>query len=182
MKNQEPRFGQLHVAILGFPSCRQCFEDVDHNYGFLHRLDVPSSGLILLARSYEAFYDLQLQLYSGWMVREYTVLCHGSLCLTRNWLDFRLFYQGSAPTKAGGRGEKSVSRLSVESLYFDASGASLTLTLWRIETGRRHQIRSQAAHVGHCTVRDRTWICSEDDDVLQSLGEFPKPEESIANP
>eukprot|EP00435_Cladocopium_sp_Y103_P053406 s256_g17.t1 len=58
--------------------------DVEHNYGFLHRLDVPSSGLILLARSYEAFYDLQLQLYSGLMVREYTVLCHGCLmCGTR---------------------------------------------------------------------------------------------------
>ena len=29
-------------------------QDREHNYGFLHRLDVPSSGLILLARSYEA--------------------------------------------------------------------------------------------------------------------------------
>eukprot|EP00438_Fugacium_kawagutii_P031314 Skav215338 [mRNA] locus=scaffold1391:212065:214773:- [translate_table: standard] len=130
-------------------------QDVGHNFGFLHRLDVPSSGLILLARSYEAFYDLQLQLCSGLMLRDYTVLCHGFV--TRNWLDFRLFYQGSGPSRAG-RGKVSFSRLSIES-RFEVAG--LTLTLWRIETGRRHQIRSQAAHVGHCTVRDRVYSSSE---------------------
>ena len=126
-------------------------QDVEHNYGFLHRLDVPSSGLILLARNYEAFYDLQLQLYSGLMLRDYTVLCHG--VLRRFFLTTRLFYQQSAPSKAGGRGKISFCHLSAEAVYF--ASALLTLTHWRIATGRRHQIRSQAAHVGHCTVRDR---------------------------
>ena len=55
------------------------FYDVQHNFGFLHRLDVPSSGLILVAKTYEAFYDMQVQLHAGEMHRDYTVLCHGRL-------------------------------------------------------------------------------------------------------
>ena len=35
------------------------FRDPTHQRGFLHRLDVPSSGLVLVAKSFEAFYDLQ---------------------------------------------------------------------------------------------------------------------------
>lgn len=31
-------------------------------HGFLHRIDVPCSGLVLLAKTYEAFYATQLQL------------------------------------------------------------------------------------------------------------------------
>ena len=34
-------------------------DDVQHHHGFLHRLDVPSSGLILVAKTYSAYYDLQ---------------------------------------------------------------------------------------------------------------------------
>lgn len=30
--------------------------------GFLHRLDVPSSGLILAAKSFRSYYDLQAHL------------------------------------------------------------------------------------------------------------------------
>lgn len=29
------------------------------NWGFLHRLDVPNSGLLLVAKSYRAYYELQ---------------------------------------------------------------------------------------------------------------------------
>lgn len=32
--------------------------DVSHSYGFLHRLDTPSSGLILTAKTYAAYYHL----------------------------------------------------------------------------------------------------------------------------
>ncbi|CAE7904851.1 unnamed protein product, partial [Symbiodinium necroappetens] len=60
------------------------FEDPGHYHGFLHRLDVPSSGLILVATSYEAYYDLQVQLHSGQVQRDYTVLHHGRLPVSVN--------------------------------------------------------------------------------------------------
>eukprot|EP00439_Symbiodinium_sp_Y106_P023961 s5821_g2.t3 len=61
------------VQDLGCP----IFRDAEHGFGFLHRLDTPSSGLILTAKSFEAFYDLKLQLNTGAIVRDYVVLCHG---------------------------------------------------------------------------------------------------------
>ena len=51
--------------------------DKDFDQGFLHRLDVPSSGLLLLAKSYEAFCDLSVQLAAGQLQRDYSVLAHG---------------------------------------------------------------------------------------------------------
>ena len=51
--------------------------DPDHGFGFLHRLDVPASGLVLFAKTYKACYDLQLQLNVGGVTHDYVVLCHG---------------------------------------------------------------------------------------------------------
>ena len=34
--------------------------DPYHDFGFLHRIDVPSSGLVLVAKTYKAHYDLKL--------------------------------------------------------------------------------------------------------------------------
>merc|ERR1719198_1949977 len=50
--------------------------DAEHNCGFIHRLDVPCSGLILVAKTYEAYYDLVVQLNAGKIIRDYIVLCH----------------------------------------------------------------------------------------------------------
>ena len=66
-------------------------EDLRHRRGFLHRLDVPTSGLILVATSYFAYYDLQLQLVTRRMVREYLVLCHGWLA-NRTRIDARIHW------------------------------------------------------------------------------------------
>ncbi|CAE8594767.1 unnamed protein product [Polarella glacialis] len=54
------------------------------HFGFLHRLDVPSSGLILAAKTYEAYYDLQGQLNSGEMMRDYVVLLRGWMSPARS--------------------------------------------------------------------------------------------------
>eukprot|EP00913_Durusdinium_trenchii_P023609 g22181.t1 len=52
--------------------------------GFLHRLDVPSSGLILAARHVRAFYDLKMQLALGEIQRDYMVLGHGWIPSSRS--------------------------------------------------------------------------------------------------
>eukprot|EP00913_Durusdinium_trenchii_P001006 g927.t1 len=50
---------------------------VDHE-GFLHRLDVQSSGLVIHAQSYEALLDLRWQQDTLQVVREYLVVAHGT--------------------------------------------------------------------------------------------------------
>merc|ERR1739848_98851 len=45
-------------------------------YGFLHRLDIPSSGLLLMSTTFEGLYALRWQLNTHLLVREYFTLCH----------------------------------------------------------------------------------------------------------
>eukprot|EP00439_Symbiodinium_sp_Y106_P025902 s1408_g3.t1 len=136
------RFGRLRIL-----------DDDSHNSGFLHRLDVPSSGLIMMAKSYAAFYDLQLQLHLGTFGREYTSLVHGWLAPSLTTVTAKVQSGTKGPTTSGGRGKWSQTRLRCMGFLWHPVG-SLTRLLLQIVTGRKHQIRSHMAYVGHPTVRD----------------------------
>ena len=136
-------------ATLG---ARPIFRDAQHNCGFLHRLDVPSSGLILVAETYQAWYDLQVQLYAGEVCREYRVLCHGWIPESLSAVHAQQREGVKQPTTSGGRGKSSITRLKVlERFWHNVSLSKLSV---EISTGRKHQIRSHFAHVGHPTVHD----------------------------
>ncbi|CAE8674729.1 unnamed protein product, partial [Polarella glacialis] len=62
-----------------FGSSRPLLWDRSSGFGFLGRLDAPSSGLVLAALSYEAYLALRLQQETFRVKREYVVLCHGHL-------------------------------------------------------------------------------------------------------
>ncbi|CAE7295363.1 unnamed protein product, partial [Symbiodinium sp. CCMP2456] len=132
---------------------RPIFEDPGHYHGFLHRLDVPSSGLILVAASYEAYYDLQVQLHSGQVQRDYAVLHHGRLPVSVNQVDSRLLWHGDGPTLAGGRGKPSRTLVALQ-WYAESEVGSVSQSHLQICTGRKHQIRSHLAHIGHPVLRD----------------------------
>ncbi|CAJ1381881.1 unnamed protein product [Effrenium voratum] len=61
-----------------FPQTR-ILRDAAHGRG----LDVPSSGLLLVAKTYGCYFELRMQLQTGQLLRaartEYAVLCHGLL-------------------------------------------------------------------------------------------------------
>lgn len=81
---------------------------MESNCGFLHRLDVPNSGLLLLATSYAAYYDLQLQLAAGQLIRDYLVLVHG--VASHRSLLARLQRQAERSI-AGGQGKSSCTKV-----------------------------------------------------------------------
>ncbi|CAE8624875.1 unnamed protein product, partial [Polarella glacialis] len=144
--------------------------DAEHHYGFMHRLDVPSSGLVFTARTYEAYYDLAYQLTTGRLVRDYVVLCHGAIPQSCLKIDARIRWSKDSPlpSSVSPLGKPSITHMKV--LAHASKGPdSFSLVAIRIETGRRHQIRVHAAHIGHPVVcdgkytqpqqflRDRTW-------------------------
>ncbi|CAE7329593.1 rluD [Symbiodinium microadriaticum] len=119
--------------------------------GFLHRLDVPSSGLLLLAKGYEAFLHLSVQLSSNRLLRDYIGLAHG-------WqrsrdIQAQLYWRTAPTTRAGGRGKPSWTKVKCVE-HGSVLHTSVSVLAIEIITGRQHQIRSHSAHIGHPLLRD----------------------------
>ncbi|CAE6963981.1 unnamed protein product [Symbiodinium sp. CCMP2592] len=144
--------------------------DESHQRGFLHRLDVPSSGMILVASTFSAYYDLQFQLSAGMLIRDYAVQSHG-WCGDRGMIRASVAWADTGSRKDSPSrviaGENSETHLKVL-LHSIHMGRALSFMAIRIGTGRKHQIRVHTAHVGHATVSDglystaETYSCDQD--------------------
>ncbi|CAK9108163.1 Uncharacterized RNA pseudouridine synthase Caur_0901 (RNA pseudouridylate synthase) (RNA-uridine isomerase) [Durusdinium trenchii] len=135
--------------------------DLACKLGFLHRLDLPSSGLILCATNYRNYYDLRFQLATGHLRREYIILSHGLLSsrvirAPVSWS--RASVARHARTRVEPRGWPVFTQLTLRSHRRSPSPLreprALSLAEVVIGTGRRHQIRCHCAHVGTPTVAD----------------------------
>ncbi|CAE8640707.1 unnamed protein product, partial [Polarella glacialis] len=147
---------QAHLPQRQWP----IIHDQDQHFGFLHRLDVPSSGLILVAKTYEAYYDCLLQLSTGTLVREYTVLSHGWVPVGRAEIRRRISAPEGLRSKISPAGKPSRTLLKVLA-HAQHGSQALSLLAIRILTGRRHQIRIHLAHIGHASVCDGKYTALE---------------------
>ena len=116
--------------------------------GVVHRLDADTSGVMVLAKTQRAYLKLRELFESHRDIRKtYLAVCHG------------------APTPKEGRLETTIGRQpwDAKRMTVDAPDGKRAVTEWtvlgrqgpvalvefRIETGRTHQIRVHAAHLGH---------------------------------
>jgi len=174
------RFVQSHYPRDRFPLVHT--SEFDH--GFIHRLDIPSSGLILTGTSFEGLYWIRWQLNVYHIDREYYVLCHGPARA-----DFRRI-----ATPIDVRTHKLDSHRSVTSE--DHGGPALTWVCVvshmrlrrpgaapaeqqatpatpvciRIRTGRKHQIRTHLRSSAHPSVADGMYTLF--DVLVARLGAF----------
>ena len=152
------RLSHFFMSVEALPLAR----DVVHQHGFLQRLDMPSSGLILVAKTYEAFYGLRVQLDGGLLIRDYVVLCHGLMLPDCVEVDARVYvrHYGNSPSTVCRKGKPSATRLRVLAHCYCGYRPSIegddlnNLFAIRIRTGRCHQIRTHMLHTGHPTVCD----------------------------
>lgn len=126
-------------------------ERADLDFGFLHRLDTPSSGLILCALRHEELFRLRWLQATGAISRRYLVLCHGHVASAR--LDGRLRSDGRGRTVVAEDGQPAVTHVRGLARLASERG-DLTLAECSIETGRRHQIRAHLSSAGHPVVCD----------------------------
>jgi len=124
--------------------------------GIVHRLDKDTSGLMVVARTRQAMDRLVAQIAAREVARQYLALAH------RPW-------QGPPQRRveaAIGRDPRNRLRMAVVDLERNAGKPAATVfqllaagesgcgLLCTLETGRTHQIRVHAAHIGHPLVGD----------------------------
>lgn len=129
-----------------------------HGFGSGLLSEVKTSGLVLMAKSYVAYHELELQLLMGTVDREYEVLCHGFAACRRLAMPvFALKGARSRRSRVEPWARPSVSDLKVLTGLYRA-GRAVSCAVLRIFTGRRHQIRTQLAHVGHAVCCDSFYL------------------------
>jgi len=123
--------------------------------GPLHRLDQPTSGILVFSTSLAGAHYFTALTREGRLVKGYLALVEGLLTKEEVWED-RLVRdsQRHKTLAANGAVDGKAALTRVRPL---ASAAGLTLVRAVIGTGRTHQIRAQAALHGHPLAGDRKY-------------------------
>jgi 23S rRNA pseudouridine1911/1915/1917 synthase len=126
--------------------------DDEQRPGVIHRLDRDTSGLLVLARSEQAFASLGEQMRARGIEREYTALVRGRPPSRRGTIDAPIGRDRNDVGRmaVGGRAERpAVTHFELAEPLVGSSLLRLTL-----ETGRTHQIRVHLAAIGHPVLGD----------------------------
>ncbi len=113
----------------------------------VHRLDRETSGCLMIARRRSALRDLHSQLREGRVTKHYLALVRGGLdsaCRVDAPLSKNRLQGGERIVRVQADGKPAATVFRPLSRHGDA-----TLVEAVLETGRTHQIRVHAAHIGH---------------------------------
>lgn len=131
---------------------RSLYKD-DASLQLAHRLDRDTSGCLLIARNHLRLRELHDQFRDGLIRKRYTALLQGNLRQQEIRVDVALDREarvrGERTVRADPEGQESRSRFRV---VRQLPGA--TLVTVSIATGRTHQIRVHARHIGHPVAGD----------------------------
>jgi len=125
--------------------------------GIVHRLDRGTSGLLVVARTPDAYRSLVAQLSSREVVRTYRALVLGTVEGESGVVDAPIGRSVSTPTRmaVSRKGKEARTRYRVEERF--ALPAPTTLVRASLETGRTHQIRVHLSAIGHPVVGDEPY-------------------------
>lgn len=130
--------------------------------GIVHRLDKETSGVLLVAKTPDAFEKLQRQFKERTVKKHYLALVHGKVEPAQGEITAPV---GRLPWNRekfgvipGGREAKTKYKvLSVMHKLFGKRGETVSLLELYPETGRTHQIRIHLKYLGHPVVGDLTY-------------------------
>ena len=121
------------------------------------RLDRETSGIILIALNREAASKAQKAVERRWVSKTYLAILEGELA-EPTLVDAPLRRDTASPVlvkQCVGEGPDAQTAVSFFEPIFRKNG--YTLARVALHTGRKHQIRAHAQHIGHCIVGDKLY-------------------------
>ena len=142
----------VHGLLAQFPDMADVGEP--DRPGIVHRLDKGTSGLLVVARSREAYESLVEQLSRRTVTRAYVALVWGGVSADAGLIDAPLARSEQDPTRiaVSHTGREARTRYTVIDRFTEPTAA--TQLECRLETGRTHQIRVHLQAIGHPVVGD----------------------------
>jgi 23S rRNA pseudouridine1911/1915/1917 synthase len=128
-----------------------------HRPGIVHRLDIGTSGLMVVARSVRAYHSLVYALAQRDVARVYRTMVWGHLANPAGVIDAPIGRDHRDPMRMAVvvDGKSARTQYQVLVVYNDPAEASALEC--RLESGRTHQIRVHLAAIGHPVVGDGTY-------------------------
>ena len=117
--------------------------------GIVHRIDKDTSGLLVVAKNDKAHLSLASQIAQKTCKRTYYALLEGELKEDRGRVETDIGRSPSDRVKMtvlpDGKGKRAITDFEVVARF----GKEFTLCKFDLQTGRTHQIRVHAKHLGH---------------------------------
>ncbi|CAE8603131.1 unnamed protein product, partial [Polarella glacialis] len=135
-------------------------QSIHHEFGIAHRLDVDTSGAIMVGKTEEGFAHLRQAFSTHKVFKEYVCLVHGAVKQDCGEVDLPIAWDEPTNTsyisQQHGKWAKSI--YTVQGRY-RLKGGSKIFTLCRVViiTGRTHQIRLHMSSIGHPLVSDNKY-------------------------
>mgnify|MGYP002855156315 CR=1 FL=1 len=126
----------------------------------VHRLDRDTSGLLVYAKDIDTEQALEHDWHQTVYDRRYVAVCSGEMAsdegTVANWLkDNKAYVTYSSPVDNGGK-------YAITHYHVLARTTEHTLVEYRLETGRKNQIRVHAADMGHPVCGDTKYGNGDD--------------------
>ncbi|MCK7594947.1 RluA family pseudouridine synthase [Pseudomarimonas salicorniae] len=135
----------------------------------VHRLDRDTSGVLIIAKKRSALSELQALMREGGMDKRYLALLVGNLRKPKVSVDAPLqksiLQGGERMVRVDAAGKDSLSHFKV----IDRPGGHSYVEV-KIDTGRTHQIRVHAQHLGHPVAGDEKYGDAEANRGLKAAG------------
>ncbi len=125
--------------------------------GIVHRLDRDTSGLLVVARTPDAYDALVAQLAAREVERRYDALVWGTMATSSGVVDAPIGRSPRHPLRMAVVTSGRAARTRYEVRQVFRHPVEVTRLACRLETGRTHQIRVHLAAIGHPVVGDEVY-------------------------